>query len=378
MTATALLLLSLTGTIVEFGPSEVTIDRGRIDGLRAGDRASIFYLLSNGEQEFRFELCEAEVIRCQHFSCDLRPECSLEPSPGYRVQLEVGPGRSGPRAVLGMLRQLIESGELDAASFYLERAARLAAGDAGLTAEVRELEARLQRARRGEEVAEAITPPPEPPPEPEHLEQLRRLRAALEGGDAVRAQGLLEQLRGRVEPDEWKREKARLEALLEKRMLRLPATRSQFGRDRAQAAFHNQTPRFQQQLAGFWIDREPVTRAELGRQGEARAPATGLTQTEAASHCRQRGLRLPTEFEWELASSDPGFETRPGVSEWTSSWYLPYPGNAQPEAEYGRTFKVVRGFDYEGRLAPEQRFFLEPDKADPAVGFRCARDAIDD
>jgi len=31
------------------------------------------------------------------------------------------------------------------------------------------------------------------------------------------------------------------------------------------------------------------------------------------------------------------------VSEWTTDWYQPYPGNTKSEKEYGKKYKVLRG-----------------------------------
>jgi len=68
---------------------------------------------------------------------------------------------------------------------------------------------------------------------------------------------------------------------------------------------------------------------------------------EAAAFAAFKGLRLPTEFEWEVASSKLDWGSR---WEWTESAYLPYPGFTKaPGAigEYNGKFmvnqKVLRG-----------------------------------
>ena len=68
---------------------------------------------------------------------------------------------------------------------------------------------------------------------------------------------------------------------------------------------------------------------------------------EAAAFAEWKGMRLPTEFEWEAAASQLDWGTR---WEWTNSAYLPYPGFQTAEGaigEYNGKFmvnqKVLRG-----------------------------------
>jgi ergothioneine biosynthesis protein EgtB len=61
---------------------------------------------------------------------------------------------------------------------------------------------------------------------------------------------------------------------------------------------------------------------------------------EAAAFAEWKGMRLPTEFEWEAASDYLDWGNR---WEWTASAYLPYPGFAKPDGavgEYNGKFMV--------------------------------------
>ncbi|PWK67639.1 ergothioneine biosynthesis protein EgtB [Mucilaginibacter oryzae] len=78
-----------------------------------------------------------------------------------------------------------------------------------------------------------------------------------------------------------------------------------------------------------------------------KAPVTHISYFEAYAYASWKGLRLPTEFEWEAAATRFNWGQR---WEWTESSYLPYPGFAKaPGAigEYNGKFmvnqKVLRG-----------------------------------
>jgi len=65
-----------------------------------------------------------------------------------------------------------------------------------------------------------------------------------------------------------------------------------------------------------------------------------ISYFEASAFAEWKNMRLPTEFEWEAASSLLNWGTR---WEWTSSAYLPYPGFAKPAGavgEYNGKFMV--------------------------------------
>ncbi|MCD8742249.1 ergothioneine biosynthesis protein EgtB [Mucilaginibacter roseus] len=76
-------------------------------------------------------------------------------------------------------------------------------------------------------------------------------------------------------------------------------------------------------------------------------PVTHISYYEAYAYAAWKGMRLPTEFEWEAAASKFNWGQR---WEWTESAYLPYPGFSKaPGAigEYNGKFmvnqKVLRG-----------------------------------
>ncbi|QED37954.1 ergothioneine biosynthesis protein EgtB [Antarcticibacterium arcticum] len=79
----------------------------------------------------------------------------------------------------------------------------------------------------------------------------------------------------------------------------------------------------------------------------AEAPLSHISYYEAYAYAQWKGLRLPTEFEWEVASDKFNWGSR---WEWTESAYSPYPGFKTAEGalgEYNGKFmvnqKVLRG-----------------------------------
>lgn len=77
------------------------------------------------------------------------------------------------------------------------------------------------------------------------------------------------------------------------------------------------------------------------------APVTHISYFEAFAYAQWKGVRLPTEFEWEVAQTCFKWGDR---WEWTESAYLPYPGYQKADGalgEYNGKFmvnqKVLRG-----------------------------------
>ena len=137
------------------------------------------------------------------------------------------------------------------------------------------------------------------------------------------------------------------------------------------------------------------------------APVAHVSYYEADAFARWAGCRLPTEFEWEIASASVKLQGRTlgaghlravpaqsgdglqqmfgDVWEWTQSAYLPYPGfKAAPGAvgEYNGKFMcnqfVLRGGSCatpEGHVRRTYRNFFYPHQRWQFMGLRLAKDA---
>ena len=148
------------------------------------------------------------------------------------------------------------------------------------------------------------------------------------------------------------------------------------------------------------VDGEWTTFTLSGRRPVVDAePVLHVSFYEADAYARWAGARLPTEFEWEVATT--GWEIRDeldpdrchprtvadrtigGVWEWTSSAYLPYPGFVTEEGaagEYNGKFMsdqhVLRGgsaLTPAGHTRHTYRNFFPAASRWAAAGLRLAR-----
>jgi ergothioneine biosynthesis protein EgtB len=121
------------------------------------------------------------------------------------------------------------------------------------------------------------------------------------------------------------------------------------------------------------------------RPMEPEAPVAQLSFYEASAYAEWAGARLPTEFEWEAASSTPGMVQATGqVWQWTRSSYDPYPGfRPLPgiAAEYNGKFMVgqlvLRGGSIatpDSHTRPTYRNFFPPAARWQFSGLRLAKD----
>jgi formylglycine-generating enzyme required for sulfatase activity len=183
----------------------------------------------------------------------------------------------------------------------------------------------------------------------------------------------------------------------------------------------------------FWIDKTEVTQAQFARLGGQKRnpnwftgdnrPVERITWFEARDFCALRGVRLPTEVEWEYATRGPDALVYPwghewnanyavsnrsisqgtanvgsipagaswvgaldmsgNVWEWTSSLHEPYPYDASDgrEGDTGNRSdvrRVLRGGSFYGsgtNLRGAIRLGRYPYLEDDNFGFRCARSA---
>jgi ergothioneine biosynthesis protein EgtB len=133
----------------------------------------------------------------------------------------------------------------------------------------------------------------------------------------------------------------------------------------------------------YWHDRDGLWHHfTLGglRRVPLDAPVCHISFYEASAFAEWRGMRLPTEFEWEAANERFNWGLR---WEWTNSAYLPYPGFLKPDGavgEYNGKFMinqmVLRGASVatpDGHSRPTYRNFFHPHLRWQFTGVRLAK-----
>ncbi|WP_316832101.1 ergothioneine biosynthesis protein EgtB [Pedobacter aquatilis] len=136
------------------------------------------------------------------------------------------------------------------------------------------------------------------------------------------------------------------------------------------------SPMYWHKIEGKWFN---YTLAGL-KAIEPDAPVSHISYYEAYAYASWKGMRLPTEFEWEVASGKFNWGQR---WEWTESAYLPYPGFSKaPGAigEYNGKFmvnqKVLRGASIatpSGHSRHSYRNFFHPHLRWQYTGIRLAK-----
>jgi len=116
------------------------------------------------------------------------------------------------------------------------------------------------------------------------------------------------------------------------------------------------------------------------QQIEPDLPVTHINFYEASAFAAWKGMRLPTEFEWEAAARLFSWGQR---WEWTNSAYLPYPGYSRAQGaigEYNGKFMVnqmvLRGASFvtpSGHSRISYRNFFHPNLQWQFTGIRLAK-----
>ena len=183
----------------------------------------------------------------------------------------------------------------------------------------------------------------------------------------------------------------------------------------------DEAPQHLASTGGFFIDQYEVSNAVYRKANPSHTYAAGkdnspvlATWEQANTYAKAIGKRLPSEKEWEKAARgtdgrlfpwgdtyDESFvqyddrqgigktiakpqspygcyDMAGGVMEWTSDWYVPYPGNPVPSDKYGEKFKVLKGgtnFNDMAHMRCAHRFYLRvDDRSRYLTGFRCVKD----
>lgn len=230
------------------------------------------------------------------------------------------------------------------------------------------------------------------------------------------------------------------ESFILQKMILIPAGEFFMGEDGTKKSLG---PRHAVYLDDFYIDQFHVTNlyyqtfvnetqrlapphwnAQQHPRKIANHPVAFVSWHDADAYCTWAGKRLPTETEWEKAARGTDgrmfpwgkkhlqnhaniyqeniknttvvnqypqgkspyglYDMAGNLFQWTSSWFLPYPGNKVPHPNFGKTLRVLRGgsfydcSNYRCGISFQtfNRISLLPQTLAISAGFRCAKSAI--
>ncbi len=123
-------------------------------------------------------------------------------------------------------------------------------------------------------------------------------------------------------------------------------------------------------LAPFYVDEAPTQGEQTG------APRSSVSWLAASAACRARGMRLPTDAEWQQIEAHPeGLEGLRDIFQWSHSGYEPPPGEPIAPEQRGQR-RVVRGGCCPFMPAWNERGHraaYPQDRASAWIGYRCAQ-----
>jgi len=120
------------------------------------------------------------------------------------------------------------------------------------------------------------------------------------------------------------------------------------------------------ELAPFWVDPAPAQ--------EGSAPVVRIRWAEARQRCAARGMRLPTDAEWQLLAARETPPPEDSVFQWTETRYTMPPDRPQAPELHG-DLRVVRGACcpfMPGWSATDHRAVYPEDRPSSQIGYRCA------